>query len=359
MGKGLTIDGGYGEGGGQILRSALALSVITGRGITVVNIRARRPKPGLAAQHLAAVRAAASVCDAEISGAQLGSTQLTFSPRGRAKPGKYVFDVASSSATGSAGSALLVLHTLLYPLALSSGPSELVIHGGTHVPRSPTTDHARDVWLPALATMGIDATLTEERTGWYPAGNGAITARIHGRGRTPIGPLRRTSRGTLIRVGGRALAANLPAHIPQRMADRARSLLAASGISSSIATERVTAACPGACIFLFAEYSCGARAGFSVLGTRGKPSEAVAEEAVEALLAHDRGGAAVDRYLSDQLVLPCSLAREPSAFSVAEASRHLSTNLWVVAQFDVAHAEIHSATESVRIVRIIPTAKSH
>jgi RNA 3'-terminal phosphate cyclase (ATP) len=356
MADSLTIDGSHGEGGGQILRSALALSVITGREIALLNIRAGRPKPGLYPQHLASVHAAASLCDAAVSGAHLGSVELRFSPRRSAGSGDYAFDVASHSASGSAGSALLVLHTVLYPLALAAGRSAVVIHGGTHVPWSPTTDHAWDALLPALAAMGIRATLTEQRTGWYPAGGGAVAATIEGRGGRFFDPFNRVSRGALVRVSGRALAANLPSHIAQRMADRARSLLAGAGIPSAIAVRRVSAACAGAGLFLCAEYACGARAGFSSLGERGKPSERVAEEAVDAILEHHRSGATVDRHLADQLVLPCALATGPSSFIAATASRHLSTNLWVASQFGLATGEIGPCDGGALRVTITPSS---
>jgi RNA 3'-terminal phosphate cyclase (ATP) len=329
----LIIDGSHGEGGGQILRSALALAAITGQAIRIEKIRAGRKNPGLAAQHLTGVRAAAQVCNAQVTGADLGSQILTFAPGGPPQPGEYVFDVAEAREGGSAGATTLVLQAILLPLAMAGGDSTLVIRGGTHVAWSPSFDYAHDVWLPALHQMGVEATLELVKWGWYPLGQGEIRAGIKGLEnglRLPSQTL--VERGELCQVWGRAVAANLPSHIPQRMATRARSLLAGAGIKAQVGPLRVRAACAGAGIFLTAEYE-RARAGFSVLGAKGKPSEVVAEEAVAALLAHRDSGAALDEHLADQLVLPLMLTGSEFSFTVERVSRHLSTNAWVAEQF--------------------------
>ena len=155
------------------------------------------------------------------------------------------------------------------------------------------------------------------------------------------------SRGPLTRIGGRAVAANLPAHIPRRMADRAAAALRGLGAPVDIRAERVTAACPGAGIFLHAEYET-IGANFSALGQLGKPSEAVADEAVAALRAHHVSEAAIEPYLADQLLLPLALAGGPSAFTVAHRTRHLTTNAWVIGQFGIADIVVGS-TEPCRI----------
>ena len=338
----LVIDGSYGEGGGQILRTALTLAAITGRAIRIEKIRAGRKNPGLAAQHLTGVRAIAAVCRAHVAGDELGSQSLTFTPGGPPQPGHYRFDVAEARQGGSAGATTLVLQTILLPLTLANGDSTVVIRGGTHVAWSPPFDYVLDVWLPTLSRMGVEAGLELVRWGWYPVGQGEIRAAIKGRGTgLRLSPLTLARRGELRRVWGRAVAANLPAHIPQRMADRARSLLAAAGVEAQIEPLRVRAACAGAGIFLTAEYQ-GVRAGFSALGARGKPSEQVAEEAVAALLAHRESGAALDQHLADQLVVPLALADGESSFSVERVTRHLTTNAWVVEQFGLAHISIQA-----------------
>jgi RNA 3'-terminal phosphate cyclase (ATP) len=334
----LTIDGSHGEGGGQILRTSLALAAVTGRAIRIEKIRAGRKNPGLAAQHLTGVRAVAALCDAHVSGDDLGSQTLEFVPGGSPQAGEYIFDVAEAREGGSAGAATLVLQAVLPPLALTQGDSTVVIRGGTHVAWSPPVDYACDVWLPALTQMGLAARLEMTRWGWYPAGQGEIQATIKGQA-SELSPLTLVERGALRRVWGRAVAANLPSHIPQRMATRAHSLLDGAGVDARIEPLRVRAACAGAGIFLVAEYK-GVRAGFSALGAKGKPSEAVAEEAVAALLAHRESGAVLDQHLADQVVLPLALAGGTSSFTVERVSRHLTTNMWVVEQFGLARASV-------------------
>ena len=338
---GLVIDGSHGEGGGQILRTALALAAITGRAVRIHKIRAGRKNPGLAAQHLTGVRAIAAVCDARVSGDELGSQSLTVVPGGPPKAGNYVFDVAGAREGGSAGATTLVLQTVMLPLALAQGDSTIVIRGGTHVAWSPPFDYARDVWLWSLSRLGLVAQLELVQWGWYPVGQGEIRVTIRGQ-RSKLSPLTVVERVPLRRVTGRAVAANLPSHIPQRMTARAHLILKGAGVGAQIEPLRVRAACAGAGIFLTAEYE-SVRVGFSALGAKGKPSEAVAEEVVAALLAHRDSGAALDQHLADQLVLPLSLAGASSSFTVERVSRHLTTNCWVVEQFGLAKALVRGS----------------
>lgn len=244
--------------------------------------------------------------------------------------GDYLFDVAEARHGGSAGATSLILQTILLPLALAAGPSSVTLRGGTHVAWSPPFDYVRDVYLPALARLGIEAGATLQAWGWYPAGLGEIQlwtaggAELHAASFDQRGPLRR--------IHGLAVAANLPSHIPQRMANRARNLLRDAGLKGEITPQRVQAASPGAGIFLTAEYE-GVAAGFSALGARGKPSEAIAAEAVEALLSYHTSEYALDEHLSDQLVVPLALAPAPVSFTTVNLSQHTLTNLWVVERF--------------------------
>jgi RNA 3'-terminal phosphate cyclase (ATP) len=344
----LVIDGSHGEGGGQILRTSLSLAAISGRPIQIEKIRAGRKKPGLAAQHLTAVRAAAAVCGARVSGDQLGSQTLTFLPGGPPQAGNYVFDVAEGREGGSAGAATLVLQTVLLPLAMAASDSTLLIRGGTFVAWSPPFDYARDVWLSILGRMGVEATLELVKWGWYPVGQGELWVTINGQGTDRrLSSLSLAERGPLRRVWGRAVAANLPSHIPQRMASRALSLLEDEGVHARVDPLRVRAACAGAGIFLGTEYE-AVRAGFSTLGAKGKPSEQVAEEAVLALLAHRQSGAALDEHLADQVVLPMALAAGTSSYTVERVSRHLVTNAWVVEQFGLARVAIDGSRVEIR-----------
>jgi RNA 3'-terminal phosphate cyclase (ATP) len=331
------IDGAHGEGEGQILRTALTLSALTGRPFRIERIRAFRRNPGLAAQHLTAVRSTAALCHAQLRGDTLGSSFLEFIPAAPAAAGDYVFDVNLAREGGSAGAVMLVLQTVLLPLAFATGDSRIDLRGGTHMAWSPPFDYVRYVWLPALARLGIEASVELAAWGWYPVGKGEVHTHIQGLGTRSVKlqPLELEERGPLLRIIGRAVAANLPAHIPQRMADCARSLLLELGADLRIEPLRVRAACPGAGLFLTAEYA-NLNCGFSALGEVGKPSEQVAEEAAGALLAHHASGAALDRHLGDQILLPLCFAGGTSHFSVEEITRHLETNAWVIEQFGIA-----------------------
>jgi RNA 3'-terminal phosphate cyclase (ATP) len=260
-----------------------------------------------------------------------------------------VYDVAETAGRGSAGSVNLILQTLLMPLALTPGTSRLVLRGGTHVEWSPPFDFLVDAYFPVLRRMGIrvDAELT--RWGWYPVGGGEITCTIEGgpsaSDRKADWPraLDASERGRLRRIGGRAVAANLPEHIPERMAARACAALGDLGAPVDIRPESVTAACAGAGIFLVADYESSA-ACFSAFGRRGKPAESVADEAVAALRAHHRSAAAIELHLADQLPLPLAFASGPSVFTVAQPTSHLTTNAWAVNQFGIAEIKIGAGT---------------
>jgi len=352
----LFIDGSHGEGGGQILRTAVSLSAATGRPIRIEKIRAGRAKPGLAAQHLTAIRAAATIVGADVTGDTLGSATLEFQPGGAPVAGTYRVDVAEAREGGSAGAASLVLQTVALPLALAEGESTVTVMGGTHVPWSPPYDFLQDVWLATLRRLGLNASARLDAWGFYPAGDGEITLQIAG---APSGsaallePLPATDRGRLTGISGRAVAANLPSHIAQRMADRAEALLRPLGVPVRINTERVRAVSPGAWIFLKPDYEAGC-AGFGGHGRRGKPAEEVAEDAVAELMAHHQSGAVLDRHLSDQILLPLAFADGPSEFTSAAVTRHLETNAWAIGQFGIAKIDIERAPDGTGHVMIFP-----
>jgi RNA 3'-terminal phosphate cyclase (ATP) len=358
----VEIDASYGEGGGQILRSALTLSVLTRTPVHLRNIRSNRRNPGLAPQHLTVVRSLAQIAQAEVEKDRLRSTEIVFHPRSMPQHGAYSFDVNESAQGSSAGSVTLIFQALLLPLCFAPGNSHLELAGGTHVAWSPPYDYLIDVYLPTLAKMGIQADCSLERWGFYPAGGGRMSAEIESLPifekirpsealEDPSSPsrseeerglssLQMIERGDLKRIRGRAVASNLPAHIPQRMTNRARNLLADRGIQAQIEPLRVRGVGPGAGIFLIAEYE-KALAGFSSIGERGKPSERVAEEAVERFTAYDTCECAVDRYLADQLLLPMALAGGRSEMTVAEVSQHLITNAYIIRLFTDARITIH------------------
>ncbi|MBW4618838.1 MAG: RNA 3'-terminal phosphate cyclase [Cyanosarcina radialis HA8281-LM2] len=345
----IYLDGSYGEGGGQVLRTSLSLAAITGQPLTIDNIRAGRKKSGLAAQHLTAVQAAATICQAKVYGDRLGSRFLEFTPGGATQAGNYTFDVSAARVGGSAGAAMLVLQTVLLPLALAGGDSQVILRGGTHVPFSPPTTYIDRVYLPMLKRMGVQAEVKLNAWGWYPQGGGEVE--LHVKGDSRLQGIDLLERGTLQQVGGLAIVTKLPAQISQRMANRAEKLLQERDLKSSIQAQRESGIGAGAGIFLTAEYQ-HSWAGFSALGKLGLPAEEVAEIACREFFDFDRSGAPVDVHLADQLLLPAALATSSSQYRVAEISSHLTTNAWVIEQFGLAKIDIDEADLEVAIAPV-------
>ncbi len=316
----LRIDGSYGEGGGQVLRTALALSAITGKAVEVVNIRANRPKPGLATQHMHGVRALARLCNARVEGAEVGSTRVRFEP-GEITPQRLRIDV------GTAGSISLILQVLLLPCAFSKDEVILDIKGGTDVRWSPPIDYVKHVLLPVVAKLGFSASIELLARGYYPRGGGRVRARI-----SPVKKLsgiELLERGRLLGVKGIAHASRLPGHVVEREAKAARKLLAE--YNPEITLELRKDFSTGTGITLWAYYE-NTRLGGSALGERGKPAEEVGEEAARALLTEIESGASVDVHLADQLVPFVALAEGESVFTVRELTGHLKTNIFVTQQ---------------------------
>ena len=318
----LIIDGSHGEGGGQTLRTSLTLAALTGRAVTLTRIRAGRDKPGLKAQHLAAVRAAAAVCAAATEGAELGSTQLSFTPHAPVASGVYHFDI------GTAGAATLVMQTLLPLLALADGPSRVIVTGGTHVSFAPPAEHLTDVFLPIVTAHGLDAEITLGSFGFMPRGGGALTLTTPGSAH--LRPFTLTERGPLQAITAHILTSGLPAEVGKRGAAAVEAAL--RGLPLTVSVRDVPAPGTGATISLIAECE-GSRAGFSALGQRGRPMEAVAGEACAALQDWLKTRAACEEHLADQLVLPAALAAGTSRWTTARVTDHLRTVLWVVPQF--------------------------
>jgi RNA 3'-terminal phosphate cyclase (ATP) len=295
------------------------------RPVTLERIRLRRPRPGLQAQHLTVVRALASISAAQVEGDRLDSTALSFTPR-RLGHGEWRFDVGA--VRGSAGSVPLLFQALLLALVQAGAASRLTLIGGTHVPWSPTAHYLGEVFLPALASLGVQATVRLRRPGWYPAGGGELEAAITPAAR--IAPLTAMVPPSPLEISGCSLVSRLPRSIAERQRRQAETRLAAAGLTAAITVEEdIHALGPGTMLFLRAH----GRAGFSALGRRGVPAERVADEAVDALLGWQRSGAAVDVHLADQLVPFLALADGPSSFTCPALSGHLRPVAWVVQQF--------------------------
>jgi RNA 3'-terminal phosphate cyclase (ATP) len=316
----LVIDGSLGEGGGQILRSSLAMSLITGQPFRMTHIRAGRKKPGLLRQHLTAVRAAAAVGGASVEGDRLGSQELTFHPAS-VRGGELVFDV------GSAGSATLVLQTVLPPLLVASTPSSLLLEGGTHNPFAPPFDYLERVFLPLIARMGARAEARLERAGFYPAGGGRMNVTVQPAPR--LQRLELLERGAVRGQRARALLSRLPRQIGERELRRVRDQLAWP--EEQLQVEEVASPGPGNALLLEVECEQITEL-FTAFGERGVPAEAVADRAVVEARRYLTAGIPVGEQLADQLLLPLALAGG-GAFRTLPLSSHSLTNLDVLRRF--------------------------
>lgn len=334
----VRIDGSIGEGGGQILRTSVALAVLTGRPVEIINIRARRSKPGLQAQHLTSVRAAAALCDATLHGAELGSSNLRLAPGSPTALRTFHFDVGEARHGGSAGAAALVAQTIALPLAVLSPPAASVsIEGGTHVPNAPTADYLEIVYLPALEKMGITFSVHCERSGFFPRGEGRLQLRV-ARGAPSI-PIERTERGRLTQLRAIVTTSGLPAHVFERARTTLSSELKGYGVPVRVEQRALPGSGMGAAVLLAAECESGT-SGWTSLGERGKPMERVCLEAVRRFQKWHATETATDEHLADQLVLPCALMSGLHRWTTPQVTEHLRTVLFVVERFLPVKSEL-------------------
>jgi RNA 3'-terminal phosphate cyclase (ATP) len=338
----IYIDGSQGEGGGQVLRSALTLAIISGKAVHIDRIRARRPKPGLMAQHLQAVRAAAAVSEAHVEGGKPGSTSLSFEPR-RIVSGRFHFEI------GTAGSTSLVLQTIVVPLSLAGGISQIRVRGGTHVPWSPSFHYLQRHWLPFMREIGFDFDLVLGAAGFYPQGGGVIHCEVRPARR--LAALTITERGACRRIHGISAVARLDPRIAERQRSRAIERLKPVGVPIDITVEELPAGSPGTMLLLAVEFE-ASRWCFCSLGARGKPAERVADEAIDAFFAFQATDAAVDSFLADQLIIPLALADGVSTLRTAGITQHLVTNVDVVRAFLPVDIAIEGAVGQPGTVRI-------
>jgi len=321
----IEIDGSFGEGGGQILRTALALSVIFKRALTLYHIRAKRKNPGLGHQHLMAVNALAQISGARVEGNIIGSQKLTFVP-GEICPGEYHFLI------GTAGSVTLLLQALLLPLCLSQKEFRLILEGGTHVPWSPPYHYSSEVLFRILRFMGASVGGRIDQWGWYPKGGGVIHVEVQPS--PSLGPISLLERGSLRKIRGFSAASLLPRHVAERQKEEALRRIEKEmkmGAEITILPDPPSRG-RGSFLFLVAE-SEGGLAGFSSLGRRGKKAEEVAGEAVNSLKGYLEAKGCVDPHLADQLIPFMAMAKGNSSFTTTRVTEHLLTNLWVVQHF--------------------------
>ena len=317
----LELDGSQGEGGGQVLRTALSLSMCTGQPFRIVNIRAKRKKPGLMRQHLTAVQAAAAVCGAAVEGGQAGSQTLSFTP-GQIRGGEYRFSI------GTAGSCTLVFQTLLPALLRADSASTVVLRGGTHNPMSPPFHFLERAFLPLLRRMGAEVSLQLNRHGFYPAGGGEFVAHIQPA--ATLTPLHLEQRGERRNAYAESVIAALPAHIAQRE-------LAVVGKRMGWGDDQILLRGlsndqgPGNALLITLEHEAVTEV-FTGFGEKGVSAEMVAEKTVDAARRYLASAAAVGPHLADQLLLPLALAGGGS-FTASAMTQHALTNAEVIRHF--------------------------
>lgn len=335
----ITLDGSVGEGGGQILRSSLALSIITGEPVTLTKIRARRQRPGLRRQHLTAVEAARDICGAEVTGAEIGASEIVFQP-GPVWPGKYRF------AVGTAGSAMLVLQTVLPPLMLAEGPSQLRLEGGTHNPMAPPFDYLQRVYLPLLERMGVRVEARLERHGFFPAGGGIVHVDITPPEDGTLQPLEIFEAGRTLRRQARVLIARLPRHIAEREIQTLKK--ATSWPDNTYSIDEVESDGPGN-VVLLEQVSEHVTEMVSAFGKQGVPAEKVARQAAQELRRYQRAEVPVGECLADQLFLPLALAGG-GGFRALPLSLHATTQLELIPRFlDSVKFEVTESSQGVDV----------
>ena len=339
----IEIDGSVGEGGGQILRTSLALAMCTGQAFTLTKIRAGRAKPGLMRQHLTCVNAATAVSGATVQGAELGSSTLVFEP-GPVKAGAYAFSV------GTAGSCTLVLQTVWPALMLAGASSRLTLSGGTHNPMAPPFHFLERCYAPLLRRLGADSALALRRLGFYPAGGGEIEATIHPAA-DALRPFDLIERGAPVESYADCLAPALPAAVARRELDALARELAWTPEQLRTPVVRQNEG-PGNALMatLVHEHVCELVTHF---GEKGVSSEAVASAVVREVRAYEGSAAALGPHLADQWALPLALAvwrrGGTAAYTCTELTDHATTNFAVIERFLPVRFETRAAEGCWRV----------
>ncbi len=319
----IRIDGSYGEGGGQILRTALSLSSLLRKPVHIYNIRKGRTSPGLMPQHLMCVKALKEITGAETRGDEKGSTDLYFSPK-VIKPGAYNFDIST------AGSVTLLLQAILPVLLFSGSPSVLEIKGGTHVPFSPPYDYFKEIFFTLLTRLGFNIRSDIQSYGFYPQGGGMVKVEVKPTGGCTH--INLVERGSVEEIIGISAVGGLPLSIAERQKKQAETILASEGLSPQIKTLSVPT--PGKGTYLFLKVVAeNTVAGFSSLGAIGKRAETVGEEAAKETIHYLHSGACLDCHLADQILIYITCIGGHWRFSTSEITNHLKTNLWVIQRF--------------------------
>jgi len=337
--KKIQIDGRHGEGGGQILRTALTLSSICQVPLYIHHIRGNRKKPGLRPQHLIAIHSLATITKAKVQGATIDSHELIFEP-GKIHEGNYSFHI------GTAGSTSLVLQAMIPVLLFGKISSQIQITGGTHVPWSPSFHYLKTVFLPALKTMGGNVTVEIDKWGWHPKGGGTIRAVI--KNTKDLKPIHLFNRGKLLHLHILSAVSNLPLSIAERQRDQSVKRFEHLRLNPTTSIDNAPSSGQGTVLFLHAQFE-GGGGGFTSLGKKGKRAEDVANEACDECIKffHSRG--VIDIHLADQLALYMALARGRSTLITERITEHLLTNIWVIEQFLPLTFDIDKDTGKIEV----------
>ena len=337
----IKIDGSYGEGGGQIVRSSLSLSLLTGKPFEINNIRAGRKKPGLMRQHLTAVNAAAEVGCGRVTGNSIGSCKITFEPQA-VNAGKYHFSI------GSAGSTTLVLQTVLPPLLLADKNTEITLEGGTHNPYAPPFDYLEKVFVPVINKMGPSIKLNLKRPGFYPAGGGRFTVEV--KPVVQLNEIELVDRGEIYGRRARAYIANLPGQIAERelkvikkKLNWDQSWLEVVEVSDSIG--------PGNMVSAEVE-SENITEMFTGFGMRSVPADKVSVPLVKEARQYLAAGVPVGRHLADQLMIPFAMAGG-GRFRTLPLTKHSITNIETIKKFMDVDFEVEKLEKDVYEVRVV------
>lgn len=334
----IEIDGSYGEGGGQIVRTAVALSAVTGKSVRITKIRQDRPKPGLAAQHAQAILALSRLCSARTAGAEPGSLDLSFEP-GEIKGGDYRVEI------GTAGSITLLLQCLMPAMLKADSPVSLEVSGGTDVSWSPTIDYFRYVFLPALRCLGVEADLEVRQRGYYPKGQGRVLLTIKPGELKPAHLDAQESVQEPKAVQGISHCSNLPEHVARRQAESAEKTLKEAGFESNISKEVLDLPSTGSGITLWSGFK-----GASSLGERGLPAEKVGMRAAADMIQEISSKVTVDVHLADQLIPYIALAG--GSYTAREISKHARTNIWTARHFLEKEISVEASGGREKIFRI-------
>jgi len=330
----ITVDGGAKSGSGTIVRYSAALASLLGKEIKIQDIRAKRDKPGLRAQHLKVIQACQEMCYGVVDNAAVGSKEITYRPKGRFKGGEYKWDI------GTAGSTTMMAQTLLPLACFAEKPSKFRLEGGLFQDFAPSAYHMKFVLLPLLEQMGIRAKLEIVRPGYVPRGGGIIEIEVEPTRK--LKSLSLTEQGEILEVKGIALSSHLKDRkVSHRMADECHKVLSSYRYRSEIQEIYDESSLQeGAALAIYAETSSGSRIGSDRAGRPGRRSESIGRYVAQSFIEDIKTGAAVDRYIADQLIIYAGLAEGTTRYSIPRVTEHVETNLWLVEEFLGAKTKI-------------------